>query len=707
MSPSYDPSVYDPSALSDSNSTEEMPGTNPPVDPLTPKRRRSIDEQFCQEHNFGATPNLVVDFHRIIVTKMNRPSNPEYPKACLDFRAALGLRQKYQRPGTLSEQKLAGHIAPPRFAFRDGVMQLSTDADDAAVPPYADFECDLQWLWNMARSKPVKALAMRRLRHLEMNYALHKHLNEEYEERQSRVSQVDFSSVMHVDNHIHAAAAVTSDELLAVVKRKFQEEAEEVVLDKKGKRLTLADALAKHGVANPEDARLLTKDRLDVKATAKIFCRFDNFNDTYNPMGDGDLRTVFLKSDNVQNGKYFAELLQIFMARVALFSKRSHGFNEAAEPRLSIYGRKRSAWDDLARWVVRNDLLQHPDRIRWMVQIPRLYGVFRKSGSVNNFQDILTNIFAPLFEVSADPSSHPELHQFLEYVGAFDCVDDESVRDELLLQSTGRRADGSYGGNVPPENYTKQENPPYSYYLYYLYANLTQLNRLRRSRGLNTFAFKPHCGEAGEPHHLATAFLLADSINHGILLKDTPSLQYLYYLAQIGMSLCPLSNHHLFTRLSDSPVEIMHKRGLCVALGTDDPMQFHTSESPLCEEYTVAKASFQFTSADLCEIARHSVLISSFPESIKRQWLDPSRPNADLQLLNDINVTNVPSIRQAFRQESLQRELQYVNRISTEGRMSEGDSTLASIGDQDGTQPLSAENINGGSSHSSDWALSS
>jgi hypothetical protein len=35
-------------------------------------------------------------------------------------------------------------------------------------------------------------------------------------------------------------------------------------------------------------------------------------------------------------------------------------------------------------------------------------------------------MFLSLFEVTRDPNSHPELHQFLNYVSGFDSVDDES-----------------------------------------------------------------------------------------------------------------------------------------------------------------------------------------------------------------------------------------------------------------------------------------
>ena len=45
--------------------------------------------------------------------------------------------------------------------------------------------------------------------------------------------------------------------------------------------------------------------------------------------------------------------------------------------------------------------------------------------------------------------------------------------------------------------WTEPENPPYSYYLYYMFANMTKLNHFRHMRGLNTFVFRPHCGEAG------------------------------------------------------------------------------------------------------------------------------------------------------------------------------------------------------------------
>lgn len=40
-----------------------------------------------------------------------------------------------------------------------------------------------------------------------------------------------------------------------------------------------------------------------------------------------------------------------------------------------------------------------------------------------------------------------------------------------------------------------------------------------RQRGMNTFLFRPHCGEAGALTHLLAAFMTADNISHGLNLK--------------------------------------------------------------------------------------------------------------------------------------------------------------------------------------------
>lgn len=190
---------------------------------------------------------------------------------------------------------------------------------------------------------------------------------------------------------------------------------------------------------------------------------------------------------------------------------------------MSIYGRSRDEWEKLAKWGIEHNV--YSDNIRWLIQIPRLYDIYKTNKLLTSFQDMLDNIFLPLFEATNNPNDHPNLHKFLQYVIGFDSVDDESKPEHHVLDSQDNY----------PENYKIEENPNYAYYIYYMYANMTVLNQFRAERGLNKFVLRPHCGEAGLVTHLSCGFLMAENISHGLLLRKVPVLQYLYYLTQIGI----------------------------------------------------------------------------------------------------------------------------------------------------------------------------
>lgn len=49
-------------------------------------------------------------------------------------------------------------------------------------------------------------------------------------------------------------------------------------------------------------------------------------------------------------------------------------------------------------------------------QLPRLYNIYKEMGILDSFESILYNVFKPLFEVTVDPASHPQLHVFLKFV---------------------------------------------------------------------------------------------------------------------------------------------------------------------------------------------------------------------------------------------------------------------------------------------------
>ncbi|KAL0229395.1 hypothetical protein GEMRC1_014012 [Eukaryota sp. GEM-RC1] len=157
--------------------------------------------------------------------------------------------------------------------------------------------------------------------------------------------------------------------------------------------------------------------------------------------------------------------------------------------------------------------------------------------------------------------------------------------------------------------------------------------------------------------------MLANSINHGIQLRKSPVLQYLYYLCQIGLSVSPLSNNSLFLDYHRNPFPQFFARGLYVTISTDDPLQFHFTQEPLTEEYSIAAQVWKLSSADLCEIAWRSVLISGFDHETKMEWLgqDYVKEGDDI---NNIKYTNVPRIRTAFRKDLLSGEFSFLEKGS-------------------------------------------
>lgn len=63
------------------------------------------------------------------------------------------------------------------------------------------------------------------------------------------------------------------------------------------------------------------------------------------------------------------------------------------EWRISIYGRNVNEWDKLAKWIVNNKLISH--NVRWLVQVPRLYDIYKAGGLIQNFQDIIRSQLTP------------------------------------------------------------------------------------------------------------------------------------------------------------------------------------------------------------------------------------------------------------------------------------------------------------------------
>lgn len=527
------------------------------------------------------------------------------------------------------------------FQMEDGVVHVYANKDSKEkLFPVADattFFTDFHHILKVIAAGNIRTLCHHRLVLLEQKFNLHLMLNADREFlAQKSAPHRDFYNVRKVDTHVHHSACMNQKHLLRFIKSKLRKEPDEVVIFRDGTYMTLKEVFESLDLTGYD----LNVDLLDVHADKSTFHRFDKFNLKYNPCGQSRLREIFLKQDNLIQGRFLAELTK------QVFSDLSASKYQMAEYRISIYGRKMSEWDQLASWIVNNEL--YSENVVWLIQLPRLYNIYKEMGIVTSFQNILDNIFLPLFEVTVDPDSHPHLHIFLKQVVGLDLVDDESKPERRPTK------------HMPtPAQWTNVFNPAFSYYVYYCYANLYTLNKLRESKGMTTIKFRPHSGEAGDIDHLAATFLTSHNIAHGINLRKSPVLQYLYYLAQIGLAMSPLSNNSLFLDYHRNPFPMFFLRGLNVSLSTDDPLQIHLTKEALVEEYSIAASVWKLSACDLCEIAHNSVYQSGFSHALKSHWIGKEYykrgPDG-----NDIHRTNVPHIRLEFRDMIWREEMQQV-----------------------------------------------
>ncbi|XVF76842.1 hypothetical protein PTKIN_Ptkin13bG0299500 [Pterospermum kingtungense] len=598
-------------------------------------------------------------FARLKITPNEVPS-PDEVEAYVVLQECLEMRKRYVFQEAVSpwEKEVISDPSTPKpnpdpfffaaegksdhhFEMQDGVIHVYANKDSKVeLFPVADattFFTDLHHILRVIAAGNIRTLCHHRLNLLEQKFNLHLMLNSDRELlAQKSAPHRDFYNVRKVDTHVHHSACMNQKHLLRFIKSKLRKEPDEVVIFRDGTYLTLKEVFESLDLTGYD----LNVDLLDVHADKSTFHRFDKFNLKYNPCGQSRLREIFLKQDNLIQGRFLGELTK------QVFSDLAASKYQMAEYRISIYGRKQSEWDQLASWIINNDL--YSENVVWLIQIPRLYNIYKEMGIVTSFQNILDNIFIPLFEVTVDPDSHPQLHVFLKQVVGLDLVDDESKPERRPTK------------HMPtPDQWTNVFNPAYSYYVYYCYANLYTLNKLRESKGMTTIKFRPHSGEAGDIDHLAATFLTAHNIAHGINLRKSPVLQYLYYLAQIGLAMSPLSNNSLFLDYHRNPFPMFFLRGLNVSLSTDDPLQIHLTKEPLVEEYSIAASVWKLSSCDLCEIAHNSVYQSGFSHALKSHWIGKEYykrgPDG-----NDIHKTNVPHIRLEFRDTIWREEMQQV-----------------------------------------------
>eukprot|EP00906_Rhabdomonas_costata_P008327 RCo011867 len=510
------------------------------------------------------------------------------PEAGAECKAAT----EEDRDGGPSPDSTEGLSSPtrplPPFEMVEGVVLYP--GQKVKPQPYSVYFVDFNQLQAIVEDGPCRSSCRSRLTILEHKYTMYMNLNYELEERCSNLSSGGGIYTTHkVDNSVRLSTAMFARDLLSFIIDKAVNHGEDIVgATPEGEPLSLAHFLEQRGI--PDPARQLTVESIGLQPdTNERFDRFDIFSKKTTRGGPTsvDLLTLFLKRDGVFiKGRYYGELCRQLLVR----DQRKRPF-EATEYKVPIFGMNPKEFTELAMWVKTHGLSSPSNR--WAIQIPRIEAI-RQIYKCKDLQEQLNNIFLPLWEASLQPWEHPELSEFLNNTVVFNVISDESTHGKVLPE------------NRPPKKWAWAVNPPDIYFNYYIYANVFSLNQYRREHGMNTFMVRPNCGETGDLTHLISAYLLADSINHGIQMTRNPVLHYLYYIHQIGVVCSPLADNGLFLGYANNPFPTFFKQGMRVSLATDDPLHFHHTNEPLIEEYATACKVYKLNSVDLCEVARNS-----------------------------------------------------------------------------------------------------
>ncbi|OQR88780.1 hypothetical protein THRCLA_10108, partial [Thraustotheca clavata] len=339
-------------------------------------------------------------FQRIHVTSSEDEHDVETADVCQNILKCIALRKKWieantmdlkQEQDTIPEPPLTPGGSRAQFRHRDdlpynifdiatptgsnhrivvqcGVMMVYDESNEVLYKPHSveSFYEDWFEIKRIVNSGPVKTYSYKRLQLLEARFNLHTLLNADRElASQKAVPHRDFYNIRKVDTHIHHSACMNQKHLLRFIKSRLKNSPGEIVIFRDGRFMTLQEVFHSLNLT----AYDLNVDTLDMHAS-NTFHRFDRFNLKYNPAGQSRLREIFLKTDNLIAGRYLADITK------EVISDLHASKYQLVEWRLSIYGRKHSEWDKLAKWFYVNRLAS--PHVRWMIQIPRLYFLYKK-----------------------------------------------------------------------------------------------------------------------------------------------------------------------------------------------------------------------------------------------------------------------------------------------------------------------------------------
>lgn len=551
------------------------------------------------------------DYHRVVVE--GDDGDADYLKAAEKLARALKMRDAYKDVDKGQQESLADiDESKCVLEMKDGVFEVT--GVQTTLVSWEKYIEDIKAIFDLLEVGPWLSVCRTRLTVLEEKFELYSLLNRELEEAHSVLDRGGgvHSRGVKVDNSVKLSTAMDARTLIDHIVQTARDNADETVKrDQDGHPMSLRDLMEDVGLLDPQN---ITVEGFGLHPRQrKRFDQFDILDPELNRSGGAEVLQVFLQPHGtVNNGRFFADLIRPLFERFdPHFNDSDSGPAIASEYKIPISGASMDEWHKMAHWLKDNFLMSFNHNM-WVIHVQR-NSRNRSSFEIETNADQLRNLFEPLFNATLYPKD-PEfgaIAEMLKHVGAITITSDEAFRKKNL-HSTAR----------PPHLVPWSEIPDDYYFFYYVWCNVAKLNALRKKRGLNLIQFRPTCGE-NTPHfdQLVCSYLLSDSICQGIKLESSWVLQYLYLMARIGICMSPISNNNACFSYFENPFLVFFKRGLLVTLATDDPLHYHHGDVPLLEEYSTAQKMYQLTAMDMSEIARNSVLVSSFSEDQKCEWV--------------------------------------------------------------------------------------
>lgn len=605
--------------------------------------------------------------------------------------------------------------------------------DCRRIPTFTEFKNDFEYVVEMIQNHNINSMSEKRLSYLHNKFDLFQHLKSNSEVLENKqVPYRDFYNSRKVDQDLLLSGIISQRQLSEFIWDKINYESDKIVYcTSNNDKLTVKDFF-QFGKENGENSLDIGLKLIDDEF-------LDWYRDIYlvtyhviklpikqieNTLTGKQFRYfliayTFLEFDNYIQGQYLAEILIKYS--INLLEKSKYQLVQISIDYQFVdknNDENNNWWINFAKWVIKWKLVSY--NIRWNVRVSRVFSKLFKYKMVSNFEEYLDLFFEPLIA----GQNNLDVQYCLTTICSFDIVISQS--DEYLWSEFPDI-------NLAPKEWIANgDNPTISHYMYYFYSRLSMFNQIRYKKSLNTITLRSYCSpdtstrssQFSTCNHFfteSTESLVCNLLlcNGGLLRGEglwlaPATLEYLFYLFQIPIIVSPLSSISLHSSLIKNPVSevfyysndnnnedknnIRHSRDVTVEEQTsyrNNPFMsllkigfkvsissksilFNSSYTlePLMEEYSVAASIYLLNAADLCELARNSVLCCGYEGFYKAHWAGvlttkpDNSPISEMIGLTDIWYDkkedtrikhNVPNIRREYRIDTLNQEWNFID----------------------------------------------